>query len=300
MPGKNFLVILFSIFSFGVSAQELNCQVSVITPTIQASDKSIYETLQTSIREFMNNRKWTQDQFLNQERIECSILINIKNRISTDEFEATIQVTSGRPVYKTSYKAPLLNILDRDFTFRYVQDQTLEFEEASITSNLTAVLAYYANLIIGFDYDTFSENGGSPYFTKAQTIVSTAQNLADRGWKAFESTQNRYWVTENLLDVSFRPLRSSLYKYHRLGFDRMSENTADSRMAVLESIKELKKVYQDKPNSYLMQVFFDAKADELVSLFTPAPNDEKNQAVETLNLIDPAHTSKYNAILAGK
>ena len=281
-------------------AQELNCQVQVITPTIQASDKSIYETLQTSIREFLNNRKWTQDLFLNQERIECSILINIKSRVSTDEFDATIQVTSGRPVYKTSYKAPVLNLLDKDFSFRYVQDQTLEFDESSITTNLTAVIAYYANLIIGFDYDTFSPEGGTLYYSKAQNIVNGAQGLADKGWKAFESTQNRYWIVENLLNVSFKPLRSCLYKFHRLGFDRMTENLQEGRTAILESIKELKKVYQDRPNSYLMQVLFDAKADEIVNVFSAGSMDEKNQAVQVLNLVDPAHTSKYNTILGTK
>ncbi len=297
---KILLSLAFATIVLQASSQELNCQVSVITPTIGASDKSIYETLQTAIREFLNNRKWTQDNFLNQERIECSILINVKSRLSTDQFDATIQVSTSRPVYKTSYKAPLLNILDKDFTFRYVQDQTLEYDEASVSSNLTAVLAYYANLIIGFDYDTYSENGGSPYFAKAQTIVSAAQNLPDKGWKAYETTQNRYWITENILNVSFRPLRTSLYKYHRLGFDKMSETLAESRAVVLESVKELKKVYQDKPNSYLMQIFFDAKSDELVNLFGAATTDEKNQVVQVLNLVDPAHTSKYNTISGPK
>ncbi len=294
---KNLISFLFIFFSFHAFSQELNCQVQVITPTISGSDKSIYETLQTSIREFLNNRKWTQDQFLNQERIECSILINVKSRLSTDEFEATIQVSSGRPVYKTSYKAPILNLLDKDFTFRYVQDQTLEYDEASITSNLTAVLAYYANLLIGFDYDSFSADGGSPYFSKAQNIVSSAQSLPDKGWKAFESTQNRYWITENLLNVSFKPFRNTLYKYHRIGFDKMSENLPEARAAILESIKDLKKVHQDKPGSYLMQVFFDTKADEIVNLFTEASIDEKNQLVQVLNLIDPGHTDRYNTIL---
>jgi len=286
----------FLLLTISAIAQELNCAVQVMTPTISESDKSIYQTLQTSIREFLNNRKWTQDEFLNQERIECSILINVKNRVSTDEFDATIQITSGRPVYKTSYKAPVLNILDKDFTFHYVQDQTLEFDESSVTFNLTAVLAYYANLIIGFDYDTFSQEGGTPYFSKAQNIVSAAQSLADKGWKAFESTQNRYWITENLLNVSFKPFRSCLYRYHRLGFDIMSEKVTDGRTGVLECIKDLKRVSQDRPNAYLLQTFFDAKADEIVNLFTEATPDEKNQAVEALNIIDPAHTNKYNTI----
>ena len=296
MLKKYILFIFLSVVWMHTTAQELNCQVQVVTPSIQASDKTIYETLETSIRDFMNNRKWTQDLFLNQERIECSILINIETRASTDVFDGTIQISSVRPVYKSSYKAPVLNLFDKDFSFRYVQDQTLEFDESAISTNLTAVLAYYAYLIIGFDYETFSSEGGGPYLSKAQTIVNGAQSLADKGWKAFESEQNRYWVVENMLNVSFKPMRTTLYKYHRLGFDKMSDNLAEGRAAVLTSIQALKKVYQDKPNSYLMQVFFDAKADELVSVFSGGSSDEKNQAQQVLNLIDPAHSSKYNAI----
>jgi hypothetical protein len=296
MLRKIFISISLITLSVFASAQELNCSVQVITPTIQATDKSIYETLQTSIREFLNNRKWTPDQYLNQERIECSILINIKSRLSTDEFEATIQVTSGRPVYKTSYKSPIMNLMDKDFTFRYVQDQTIDYDEAAVTTNLTAVLAYYANLIIGFDYDTYSVEGGTPYFTKAQNIVNGAQNFPDKGWKSFENTQNRYWITESIMNVTFKPFRKSLYRYHRLGFDVMADKFTDGRSEILESIKDLKKVYQERPSSYLMQTFFDAKADELVNLFTPATGDEKRQLVQVLNLIDPGHTNKYNAI----
>ena len=299
MFNKSCIVLLFIFFTVRAFSQELNCQVQVITPTIQASDKSIYETLQTSIREFLNNRKWTTDQFLNHERIECSILINIKNRISTEEFEATIQITSGRPVYKTSYKAPILNILDKDFTFHYVQDQTLEYDEASVSSNLTAVLAYYANLLVGFDYDSFSPDGGTPYFSKALNIVNSAQGLPDKGWRAFESAQNRYWIMENMLNVSFKPFRNSFYKYHRTGFDKLTDNLSEGRTAVLKSIEDLEKVFQDRPGSYLMQVFFDAKADEIVNLFTVASSEEKSKVVRVLNLIDPAHTDKYN-VIAGR
>lgn len=177
---KRIVFLLVLTLGFGkIFAQELNCQVSVLTPQIQASDKSIYETLQTTIREFMNSRTWTTDQFLNQERIECSIIITISERASVDDFKANIQIQSRRPVYKTSYNSPLFNHQDNDFNFRYVQDQTLEFDEANINSNLTAVLAYYAYLIIGLDYDSFSPDGGSPYFSKAQAIVSNAQVLSE-------------------------------------------------------------------------------------------------------------------------
>lgn len=296
------LVILFLVFSVVTksTAQELNCSVSILSPQIQASDKSIFETLQTSIREFMNNRIWTNDQFLNQERIECSMIITISERVSVDEFKANVQIQSRRPVYKSSFNSPLFNHQDNDMAFRYIQDQVLEFDEANINSNLTAVLAYYAYLLIGLDYDSFSPEGGTPYYVKAQNIVNNAARLSERGWKAFESSRNRYWITENLLNSSFKPLRSTLYEYHRKGLDIMSEDAPKGRLVITESIKELRRVFSDKPNSFLMQIFFNAKADEIVNIYSQAQMDEKNQVVPVLSLVDPANTLKYQGILSAE
>lgn len=298
---RKIVLCLLSLLTFNnVIAQELNCSVSVFSPQIQASDKTIYETLQTSIREFLNNRSWTNDQFLNFERIECSMNITISERVSVDEFKANIQIQSRRPVYKSSFNSPLFNHQDNDLTFKYIQDQVLEFDEANISSNLTAVLAYYAYLLIGLDYDSFSPEGGTPYYVKAQNIVNNASRLADRGWKAFESSRNRYWITENLLNSSFSPLRNTLYTYHRRGLDLMTENANDARLSITESIKELRRVYSDKPNSFLMQVFFNAKADEIVNIYSQAQTDEKNQVVPVLSLVDPANSLKYQGILSGE
>ena len=281
-------------------SQELNCQVSILTPQIQASDKTIYDNLQTELRDFLNNKKWTNEEYLNQERIECSMIITISERVSTDEFKASIQIQSRRPVFNSSYNSPMFNHQDNDFGFRYVQDQTIEFDESNITSNLTAVLGYYANIIIGLDYDSFSPEGGTPYFAKAQTIANNAQRLSERGWKAFETSRNRYWLVENLLNISFKPMRAFIYSYHRQGFDKFTENIADARSSITDNLSELKKVYQDKPNSFLMQIFFTAKADELINLFSQATNDEKNRALQVLTLVDPANTLKYQSITTGK
>lgn len=283
-----------------VSAQELNCSVSVLSPNATESDRSIYSTLQTSIREFVNNRKWTNDQFLNQERIECSITITITERVTVEDFKANIQIQSRRPVYKSSYNSPLFNHQDNDFNFRYLQDQILEFDEANISSNLTAVLGYYCYMILGLDYDSYSLEGGLVYFMKAQTIVNNAQSLPERGWKAFESQRNRFWLVENILHAQFKSLRSCMYKYHRLGFDILADNLTDGRAAVLNALKELRTAYNNRPNSFALQVFFNAKADEIVSLFTQAPGDEKSQLIQLLSLIDPANSLKYNAISSGK
>lgn len=282
------------------TAQELNCQVSVLTPQIQESNKTIFETLQNQIRDFMNNRKWTSDNFENSERIECSMIINVTERVSTEDFKATIQIQSRRPVYKTSYNSPMINHQDNDFNFRYVQDQVLDFDENSITGSLTATLAYYAYIIIGLDYESYSAEGGSPYFLKAQTIVNNAQSLGERGWKAFESQRNRYWLVENLLNVQFRPMRNCIYKYHRLGFDKMHDNVNEARIVILDALRPLKNVYNDRPNSFLMQFFFNAKSDEIVSLYQQGTTDEKAQVTQLLTQIDPGNISKYNTIAAGK
>jgi hypothetical protein len=291
-------VILISTITSSVFAQELNCRIAVLTPQIQATDKSIYDKLQNDLRDFMNNKKWTNDEFLNQERIECNMTITISDRPGTDEFKADIQIQSSRPVYHTSYTSPIFNHKDADFTFNYVQDEVIEFDESNVRSNLTAVLAFYAYIVIGMDYDSYSPEGGTPYFVKAQTIVNNAQNLPDRGWKAFESSRNRYWLAENLLNVSFKPLRVMSYTYHRQGFDRFTDNLTDARADITNNLAELRKVHQDKPNSFLMQVFFQAKADEITNLFSQATNEEKNRALTILSQVDPANTLKYQSMTA--
>ncbi|MFM2136659.1 MAG: hypothetical protein RL021_2059 [Bacteroidota bacterium] len=294
------LLTVTLITASSLRAQELNCTVSVLSPNATESDRTIYQTLQTSLREFINNRKWTNDQFLNQERIECSMTITISERVSVEDFKANIQIQSRRPVYRSSYNCPMFNHQDNDFLFRYLQDQVLEFDEANINSNLTAVIGYYVYILLGLDYDSYSQEGGTPYFMRAQTIVNNAQAMPERGWKAFENQRNRYWLVENLLHTQFKGLRTCLYKYHRQGFDLMSDNVTDGRANVLTALKELKKVYDFRPNSFALQVFFNAKADEIVSLFSQASGDEKTQLMQLLPQVDPANSLKYNAITSGK
>jgi hypothetical protein len=289
-----FIFLFVSLFSF---AQELNCQVSVLTPQIQSSDKRIYSTLQTSIFDFMNNTKWTEDKFLNQERIDCSMQITINERVSNDEFKGTIQVQANRPIFKTSYNSPVFNFKDDDFQFRYLEYQTIEFNNAGNNPNLTSVLAYYAYIILGIDYDTFSPMGGGIYFQKAQNLVSNSQSLPERGWKAFEGTRNRYWLAENFNNPLFKPIRQLFYDYHRKGLDIMTEKKDDAINNIAESIKGLEAVFRDKPGSFLMQSLFVAKADEVVNIFSQAYPDVKTRVVNTLNQIDPANGSKYQQIM---
>lgn len=301
---KHFFSVVFSVLCVFISqivvAQELNCKVQVVSPTIQGTDKSVFDNLQTAIFEFINNRKWTEETFKNNERIDCSILINVSERIDNENFKATIQVQVRRPVFKSSYNSVLLNNNDNDFQFRYIENQTLEYSENLHLSNLTSVLAYYSYLIIGLDYDSFALNGGTPYLQKALAIVNNAQNANDAGWKAFEGNKNRYWLINNMLDATFVPLRECMYNYHRLGMDLMVDNKEAARTAVYNSLLNLKSIHQIKPLSYSMQVFFNAKSDEIINIYTGAFPDEKAKIMNLLNEIDPTNSNKYQKIMTNK
>ena len=298
---KLFLIPLFTFISFSLFSQELNCSVQVLSVQPQNStDKKISQTLQQSIFEFMNNRKWTNDVFQLDERIECTIIISITDKPSTEEFKCNMQIQARRPIYKSSYNSLILNILDKNISFKYVEYQPLEFSDNSFMSNLTSLLGYYAYMIIGTDYDSFSKEGGNPYFQKAQTIVSNAQNTSDKGWKSYEDNQNRYWIIENLLNATFKPLRECFYMYHKNGFDVMSEDLVGGRSKVLQSIQLLMKIHETKPGSYSLLLFFLAKADEIVNLYSLADAQEKTKVVELLKQIDPANNIKYNKITQGR
>ncbi len=294
------LSLLMIILLAGLApAQELNCTVQVLSPQIQGqTDKVIFDALQKSIYEFVNNTKWTKETFQPSEKIECTFIINITEKLSVDEFKATLQVISRRPAYKTSYPSPILNYLDDEFQFKYIESQSLDYSEATFVSNLTSTLAYYVYVVLGLDYDTFSLNGGTPYFQKAQTIVNNAQNAQEKGWKAYEGTRNRYWYMENMLSPAFSPMRECMYKYHRLGLDLMQNTKETGRQAIAESLELLRKVHQVKPLSFNMQLFFEAKATEIINIFSQSFTEEKNKVVNLLDEIDPANSNKYQKILA--
>jgi hypothetical protein len=300
MNMRKLLFIFFVIISGKLSAQELNCRVQVISQQIQGVERRVFETLQTSIFEFMNNRKWTDDTFTIDERIECSIMINITKAISNDEFMATIAVQSRRPVYKSSYHTTMINHIDADLQFKYLEFQPLEFSINNFNSNLTSVLGFYAYYIIGMDYDSFSLNGGTPHYNKARTVVANAQGTAgpeEKGWKAHLSIRNRYWLIENMLNVTFQPLRDANYYIHRKGMDLLSEDIEEGREEVFKAIEGLKAIHKIKPGSFNMQVFFNAKADEMVNIFIKAMPDKKQKSLQILSELDPGNIAKYQKIM---
>jgi len=291
-------VVFLAVLAFSINshAQELNCSVSVISPQVQNTEKRIFETLQNDMRQFMNSTRWTNDSYTLEERIECSILVTVSERISSDKYRATIQVQASRPAFNTSYSSSLLNINDQDFTFTYTESQQLQFQENQHISNLTSVMAFYAYLVIGMDYDSFSEKGGEPYFQKAFQIINNAQNEPERGWKQFDGSKNRYVIVENLLNARFDNFRKVIYKYHRLGLDVMQADTENGRRVIFECLPDLKKVRQSEPNSYLLQSFFTAKADEFVNIFSQGLPDIKNKAAQQLMEMDPSNSTKYQKI----
>jgi hypothetical protein len=234
------------------------------------------------------------------ERIECNMFIQITEQISADEFKGNIQVQINRPVFNSSYKTPLLNIKDNDIQFRYVEFQPLEFDETSNTNPLTNMLAYYAYIMLGFDYDTFSPLGGSNYFQKAREIVNRSQNAREKGWRAFEGNYNRFWLVENLTNKAYGPFRELLYRYHRLGLDVMSDKPDIGRAEIADAIINMQRVYRAKPDTYINRIFFDAKSDEIVNVFSKGSTDEKSRVMTILAECDPSNSGKYEKIMQQK
>lgn len=293
---KTILLLLAILSAYLTQAQELRCNVTVTAQSIQGANRQIFRTMQADIYEFMNNRKWTDHAYTYDEKIKCNILIRLDEQLSTDEFRGSIQVQLIRPVFGSSYETTVLNIKDNDFRARYVEFQSLEFNETSNRDNLTNILAYYAYIILGFDYDTFSPEGGTPYFEKAQAIVNNSQNAVEKGWKAFEGERNRYWLIENIMNRSYSDFRKVMYAYHRQGLDVMGQKTEEGRANIANSLRDIQKVFRRRPSIYILQMFFDAKSDELVNIFSKSYPDERNRVVAILNEVDPSNGSKYKRI----
>jgi len=298
------LLILIAIFLISVSSycQEMDCQVSVTAPTITGTDKKVFETLQSAMYEFINNHKWSNFNLKSEERIECTILLTVSDRLSVDEFKGTLNLVCRRPIYNSAYNSVLINYIDKEFQFKYVEYQPLDYAEGTFTSNLTSVLAYYVDIFLGLYFDSYSPEGGSPFFEKAQTIVNTAQNAQETGWKGFESTKNRFWLVENYTNPSYTGLRDFSYRFHRLGLDQMYEKIDQGRNEITEGVDLLKGIYNAQPGLLALQLIMDAKRDEFVNIYSDqrVPPMEKTNIVNTLKEIDPANGSKYQTILTGK
>lgn len=292
------LAIIISALPFFSWGQELNCSVSVNASQVQTSDAGVFKDLENAIEQFMNGRKWTNDTYKNHEKIVCNILITVTKMPSIGSFSASVQVQSARPVFNSNYTSLLFNFADREWEFEYIESMPLEYNDNTFTSNLTSMLALYAYLIIGLDYDSFSELGGTPYFQRALSVVNNAQQSALPGWQAIGSNRNRYWIVENLNNPQMADLRKAIYHYHRRGLDVFDSNPDQGRQAILNGLKDIKKVRDVNPNSILVVSFFDAKGKELADIFSDGNIQIRRQAYDIITAIDPSNRSNYEKIIA--
>lgn len=277
-------------------AQDLNARVQVVSPKIQVANKRVFQTLETAMKDFLNGRKWSADPILPQERIDCNFVLNITNWDGSSNFTGELQVQSSRPIFGSSYTSTLLNLNDKDISFSYTEGQTIDYTDQNFQGNLSSIMAFYANVIVGLDYDTFSKFGGTPYFLAAQTIVTNAQTSSYSGWKAFDGNVNRYWLSENLNNKLYNPLRSFLYDYHRNGLDIMSDNVSKGRKAIDGLLPLLQQIDRQRVGAMLPLIFYTAKSDELVSIYSKADNQERLTAMNLFLQLDPANGNKYQTL----
>ena len=295
---KNVFVLIVLIFSLhSVSAQELNAQVIVNSDLVNQTNQQIFKTLERSLNEFLNTQVWTNQDLLPQEKITCSFVFNLTN-YSNDQFEATLQVQSQRPVFDSNYDTPVLNFLDRDIVFSYQEFQPLFFNQSSFESNLVSLLSFYAYVIIGLDADTFIENGGSVYYEQALQVVNLAQVTSRKGWKPSDGTRNRFWIIDNLRANTFREYRQALYAYHRAGLDQMTTKPLEGKEAIMKAIQQLEPLFLRRPNAFLLQIFFDAKVEEIVNLFQEGPKVDFKETEAVLKKIAPFFGSRWKQIKA--
>lgn len=293
---KYLLLIGFFLIPPILSAQDLNARVQILAPQISNSNKRILDILGGSIKNFLNGRRWSTDALQAQERIDCNFVITITDWDGSSNFKAEAQIQSSRPVFNSTYSSTLLNITDKDFGFTYSEGQALDFSEQNYITNLSSLLAFYAYIITGLDYDTFSRFGGTLYFQKAQTVLNNAQTSPNTGWKAIENLRNRFWLVENLTNKSYNPIREALYTYHRDGLDIMAESQSKGRKAVLSILPQLQKIDKQKQGSVLYQVFFTAKSNEIVSILSAADSQDRIKAFNVLSQVDPANSLKYELL----
>jgi hypothetical protein len=296
---KQYLHLILLLLPLAGISQELNCSVRVNAQKLQTVDPAVFETLEQTITEFMNNTKWTDDIFNTQERIDCNILLTIQEELSPTSFKADLAIQASRPVYNSNYITATINHVDKDVTFEYEQYQPVLFSRNTFNDNLSAILSFYAYVILGFDYDSFSLYGGEPYFQIAQEIINTVPSSASatyKGWRSIDGNRNRFWIVENLLSPRVRPLRQTWYEFHRHGLDVMAQDPAAGRAVIAKSLEEVLKVNQSYPNSMIVQMFNNTKSQEIVEIFKGGTQSEKQQVIQVMSRIDATNAGEYRSI----
>lgn len=290
-----YIVVLLLLISGSALAQELNVTVEFNTSQVGATNQQVFKTLKKALTEFVNNTKWTDKSLKQNEKINCSFFFNITAFDNINKFEGSLQVQASRPVYNSTYSTSILNINDKDVKFEYTEFQNLNFNLNSYDSNLLSVVAFYANMIIGIDADSFQLEGGNKAYENASTIVSLAQITQEKAWTS-NGTQNRYYLINDILAPTYLPYRRAIYEYHLGALDIMANNPKEGKENIKKALKTLAEVAAVRPNAYLTRVFFDAKSDEILSIFTDGPKIDVTQVIENLNRLSPTNSSKWSQI----
>ena len=294
---RNLFFLFFLSLIGKTNAQELNAQVIVNSDLVNQTNQQVFKTLERSLNELINTQVWTSEAYLSQERITCSFVFNL-TRYNNGQFEANLQVQSQRPVFDTNYDSPILNFLDKDIVFSYQEFEPLFFNQTSFESNLISLISYYAYVIIGMDADSFEQKGGSTYYNNALQVVNLAQTSSSKGWKPSDSTRNRFWLIDALRSNTFREFRQTLYDYHRGGLDKMTEDPLEGKTKLMEALNNLEPLNQRRPNNFLVQIFFDAKVEEIVNLFQEGPKVDFKETEEILKKIAPFFGARWKQIKA--
>jgi Domain of unknown function (DUF4835) len=295
------LLLIFALLCGYSFAQELKANVTIASNQVGNNvNQNVFRTLQTALNTFLNTRKWTTDNFLVNERIECNFFLNLSSTGDLNVYNAQLTIQAARPVFNTSYLSPIINFKDDNITFKYLEFQQLEFNENRVTgndalvSNLTAIMAYYAYMILGFDYASFSPRGGDVHFQKAQHIVNNAPDgRGISGWKAFDGVRNRYWLVENMMNSRYTIMHDVYYNYYRLGMDKLYDDENAARMEVMNVLNLMNNFNTDNPNKMISQFFFQGKSTELIRIFAKAPQQDKMRASEILQRLDITNAQKY-------
>lgn len=282
-----FSIIILSWIGISAVAQELNFKVTINADQIQTTDRAVFKDMERAFANFLNSRKWTNDSYSIHEKINCTLFLNITKMPSIGNFAANAQITSARPIYNSNYETVVLNFADREWEFEYIESLPLEYNDNTYVSNLTSMLAFYAYIVLGMDYDSFSEMGGTSYIQKALIVVNNAQSSNRIGWDAMSSNRNRYALVENLNNPQLVDLRKNTYKYHRLALDTFDKTPDQSREIILEVLKNVKKVWTIYPSNIFVISFLDSKATELVNIFSEGSLAVRREAYDILMAIDP-------------
>ena len=292
---KYFLLVALLYYFTGFS-QELNCTVTINSDQVNQTNQQIFQTLERSLTDFINKTKWTNRIYRENEKVNCRMFITV-TQFENNNFAANIQIQSSRPVYNTSYETPIFNYKDNDFNFNYIEFQPLVYNENVFESNLIAVVAYYAYIILGLDADTFSLEGGTELFKKAQQVVTQAQGTNFSGWnQSATSNRTRFVLIDNLLSNTFREYRIAMYNYHRKGLDILGDNNSTGKQVISGSMRLFETLIKRRPNAFLIQIFFDAKAEEISNIFSDGPKVDIVSLKETLNRVAPFYASTWNEI----